>query len=323
MTFKSKRGFSNLFGRRQRKIKGKLDQGRSWDNLLSDTEDNERYDITRMSRRSSASERHLNTDGSSEEQLRRVFNELEKEGICASSFKNNFLEAKENSESNGTGKTKEQSGRTLKSDGSSGRELQLILEKLLIQENKRKAVIVQEDATREKKLGNSYNSRTPPLEPISRFSNSPCSLRSQDENAAPHVQNSKFRFVMEDPNEQTKLYLTSRKARRGGKKKKKKRSASNQNRNILVDCDLSGLEVRQNSDVSMSSCSIDTVLDDSSSSRPPYRENQFLAISCKPFQIADDLKNTLVDTYGVASQWVMGKCVSSMDYDEELENLKI
>jgi hypothetical protein len=339
MTFQPKRRFHQIFNRNQKKRKNPLDSCSSKANLLPSnaSNDHDGYDSRKL-RRSAANKRHLNTDGSSCDQLRELCQKLPKESITRTPLNLSLSEGKENEEKPTNEKVESATGssKTLKSDGSSGRELQRILEKLMLEENKNKKIeLLPENGMQEKKLN--YETRTPPLQAsrVSSNTRSPSSpkksqLIEEKEPSTPNSQN-KFRFEMVDANEQSRLYLNSRKH----KKKKKRRSRGNQqtiqrNQNLLKNCNLmTGMEFRSHSIASMSSCSIDSALDDRVRRRhvpppPPPRtkprrgnDDSFEALSCKASEMADGFKTVFVGTYGFASSW-LGNCIS-LHTDEDVD----
>lgn len=300
----------------------RLDQSSSKENLRrNETNDNGPYESRKLVR-SSNSMKHLRTDGSSFDQINQICRKLYKESSCdgaSISPPKNELRGNEGSDVQRVPESK----RTLNSDGSSGRELQSILEKLILQENRQKdfGILPQDDCMFQKKLCNNYDIRTPPLqESRVSYNSSPCAKKprsQQDEPVMPSSQ-TQFRFEMiMDPNEQAKLFI---KSRRNHKKKRKKRTSqptSEQQRSLLLDT-MSELEVKSQSDVSVSSCSIDSVLEDfTHANRSPMRScpsstqnkgyNHFENYSCRASQLADDVRAALINSYGLASNWV-GSC---------------
>lgn len=341
---KQKRRFSIFFNKRKHTQKqrnymslnssSRLDQSSSKENLRRNENDDTGPHEFRNFVRSSNSMKHLQTDGSSFDQLNQICRELYKESNCdGASISSTKIELRGN-ECSGVQCVPE-SKRTLNSDGSSGRELQSILEKLILQENKQKKLeILPQDCMFQKKLCNNYEMRTPPLqESRVSYNSSPCAkkLRSQQNEPATPSSQTKFRFEMViDPNEQAKLFI---KSRRNKKKKRRKRTGQPTNqhqRSLLLDT-MSELEVKSQSDVSVSSCSIDSVLEDrvraktslvrshpSSSQNKGY--NRFENYSCRASQLADDVRAAFVNSYGLASNWV-GSCFPISNQDSTNEHL--
>lgn len=349
MTFQrqpKRRRFGQLFNRSEKKRKNKiLDQSSSKRSLLSSQNRSyECYDSSKV-RRSAESKRHLNGDGSSFDQLNELCKKLPKEEpITTTRF--TALFGKESEDNSIQGKTDSitESQRTLKSNGSSGKELQMILEKLMLEENKHKQIkILPQNDMHQKKICN-HEITTPPLQasrvpsspkrssPSKTISSTNSSPKSNPSNlsmqpetpSSPNSQN-KFRFEMIDSNQQARLYQHGRKR----SKKKKKRNTQNTTKEsdrLLKNCDLmSGLEVKSNSDASMSSCSIDSILEDKArrrhlskpSSIASQNGNQFESLSCKASQLADQMKTTFIDSYDIASTW-FGHCITStVTTDEE------
>lgn len=322
MTFQPKRRFSHMFNRNQKIRKNRSNQHSSKENLLSNTlKKSERFDSWKL-KRSASHKRHLNTDGSSCDQLREICEKLPKEAIIKTPSNMACPKEKVNEENSTDGNVDSTAGsqQTLKSDGSSGKELQMILEKILLEENQNKLVeIFPQNGMQEKKIGNCYETRTPPLQSSrgssnSRSPGSPIKQPMQQQEALTPNSCNKFRFEMVDPNEQTRLYLSSRK--RSKKKKRRNKQQSNQRNNSLMQNGdrISGLEVKSNSVISMSSCSIDSALDDRAKRRyhhlappPPPRkpkrrnDDDFDVLSCKAFEFADEIKTALATWLGTCT----------------------
>lgn len=131
------------------------------------------------------------------------------------------------------------------------------------------------------------------------------------------------RFEMFDPNEQSKIYLQQR--QRQGKKPKRRlppvRPEHLRSRNVLKNCGLlPELQLSPGSTISMSSCSIDSILDNPERlekyrilsqpppSPPPRRRNSdhtdFIENTW-----TDDILKTIWETYGKVSRLI--GCVSS------------
>eukprot|EP00551_Chaetoceros_affinis_P006003 CAMPEP_0203666030 /NCGR_PEP_ID=MMETSP0090-20130426/3158_1 /ASSEMBLY_ACC=CAM_ASM_001088 /TAXON_ID=426623 /ORGANISM="Chaetoceros affinis, Strain CCMP159" /LENGTH=311 /DNA_ID=CAMNT_0050529809 /DNA_START=41 /DNA_END=973 /DNA_ORIENTATION=+ len=308
MTFQPKRRFGQmLFNRNQRKRKNRVpdqcssrDQFSSQANLLRGASKSEVYDSRKLTR-SSMSKKHLNTDGSSCDQLKELLRKIppELQVTNSPSTDEGFEEGREMEDNSSHGKT-------LKSDGSSGRELQLILEKLILEENRHMQLQIIPDSNemQQKKISN-YGTRTPPPQ-ATRLSNNSTSPSTpnrpllRQENPETPNSLSKFRFEMVDPNEQSKLFLKSRKNK--GKRKRRTRKESRRGRTMLNNCGIvPGLEVRGDSMMSMSSCSIDSALDERSDIpmppprlNPPQEYEVFPEnLSCNAFQLADDIRTTV------------------------------
>ena len=374
-----RRRFGQLFNRSQKKRKNRIliQTPSSEKNLLSNQHSTNYYD-SRILKRSIPGKRHLNTDGSSFDQLDELCKKLPKTVTKARS--NDKKEDNENKENSLSAKNDfpGESQRTLKSDGSSGRKLQLILEKLILEESKQNNVLILPQNNMHEKKISSYEIRTPPLETptgavsgnfitktptrspnesspnrrtpnrnsltkSSTFGNS--SIRSTSTRHTPNRNNvyddatqqevpttpnsqQKFRFEMEDSNEQAKLYLSLRKRK---KKQGNKQTANQGDVRMLQNCDLLSLEVKSDSIVSVSSCSIDSVLEGKGEKRrskskkspkrtpkrspkksymePQKEKNSGIEnVSCNASHLADELKAVFANSYGIASTW-LGSCV--------------
>ena len=326
MTFhRRKRRFPQLFNRnrswtnkRKPNHKGSMlmDQSSSKENLLSNPSQSGLSKSKKL-RRSSVSKRHLNTDGTSFNLLYELCKKLPNEAT-----NNEIPSNRKSSPNTKVHRMKNSSIKSIKSEGSSSRDLQNILERLMLEENKHKElkILPDMDNRQEKKFSSKEFTKIPPLHESSISCSSHDDLsdsnRNEEENIGEPAISSiaKFRFEMIDTNEQAKLYVNSRKKTSQLKKKiRRDRRMQRDNNNILI----SGLEVKQNSVVSVSSCSIDSILenhaDEISLHKNPVRrmdrnQHKFDMYSCRASTFTDDIKTAFSDTYGFASVW-FGSCI--------------
>lgn len=307
--------FSVLLNRVQNKRKNRRNHVRcsvSKENLDPRWQDerrkkSKRNESRKPDKRSSESKRHLNADGSSFLQLNEICNKvISARASCPFPYQ-------EKEESSFTKTSKPDcatvSQQTLKSEGSSGRQLQLILEKLMLEENKDKEIQILPQQNEMYKKEIQFGTPTLATSPTR---NTPIETPPQTEtHVAPNSQK-RFRFEMVDTNEQAKLYLRERKRKK--KKKPKKRLDRNRER-LMRNCDIPpGLELKSNSVISMSSCSIDSILEDDletqyrnkkSKNYSQSKENNFEGISCNASQVAYDIKNAFENS------WWFGNCFST------------
>lgn len=176
------------------------------------------------------------------------------------------IEDASESEAYGVVKVWKESKRSIFTDESSGAKLQSILEKLVEQDSK-------VDTTKSKDWINQVSTQVVGVESNENYVTS-MKLSKDDDDVIDTARTSfdelentnepSTRFEMFDPNEQSKLYLQQR--QRQGKKAKRRlpsRPERLRSRNVLKNCGLiPELQLSPGSTISMSSCSLDSVLDD-------------------------------------------------------------
>ena len=97
MTFQPKRRFSHMFNRNQKIRKNRIDQNASKENLLCNNAVNsERYDSSKNLQRSAFNKRHLNSDGSSCEELKELCKKLPRESIMTTPAKMSYTHVDSN-----------------------------------------------------------------------------------------------------------------------------------------------------------------------------------------------------------------------------------
>jgi hypothetical protein len=231
--------------------------------------------------------------------------------------------ASDSKESYGVISILKESKRSIFTDESSGGKLQGILEKLVEQDSTM-------DSTAPLKFQiNKVNAQVKGVQ--SNFISSAKASNEDVIDTAPtsfdeleHTNEPiRTRFEMYDPNEQSKIYLQQR--QRQGKKPKRRlppvRPENLRSRNVLKNCGLlPELQLSPGSTISMSSCSIDSILDNPERlekyrilsqpppSPPPRRRNsdhtEFIENTW-----ADDVLKTVWETYGKVSRLI--GCASS------------
>lgn len=278
-------------------------------------------------KRSSPSKRHLNTDGSSFDQLGKLCKKLPYENQHFTHQRGNSIDLESGKYVLNTNASQP----TLKSDGSSGRQLQIILEKLIDDDKitQRPDCMLEpkniENFMHGKQLNNlnyyvkadrkahDHNVNQNFVHNCESKTNDEVYVQSSDHDA------SKFRYEMSDPNAQAKLFLNTRKKKTTIQKKRSSRRGDKQNEMILNKYKslVPALEVQSTSMKSMSSCSIDSAIDSigeesmtsSHSARSQDEESHapnskyFESISCQASQLSEDFKTALVESYDVASRW--------------------
>mmetsp|Transcript_15223 Transcript_15223/g.28644 ORF Transcript_15223/g.28644 Transcript_15223/m.28644 type:complete len:357 (-) Transcript_15223:674-1744(-) len=176
-----------------------------------------------------------------------------------------------------------ESKRSIFTDESSGGKLQGILEKLVEQESNMNILPSKNRIHRlrthlpKAKSNEKYVTHTKASND-NLIDTAGTSFDEELENANPSTTTGAARFEMVDPNEQSKIYLQQR--QRQGKKAKRRlpsRPDDLRSRNVLKNCGLiPELQLSPGSTISMSSCSIDSVLDD------PERLEKFRLLSQPP-----------------------------------------
>lgn len=293
---------------------------------------------SRQLKRSALSQRHLNTDGSSFDKLRKICKMLPKQRHLHPHHQHSSM----NDISKTSTEAEESQQPTLKSDYSSGRELQIILEKLMDEEAFSKRPTNSDksnDYMHEKQLNALHfnpnlnaNVTSPNIVEKSYMQTE--SKRKEDDEETFSQASQKVRYEMMDPNEQARLFVKSRKKRKKSLHKKRQSSSSNMcNERTLKNYSTlaPALEVKRNSMTSMSSCSIDSALEDSShvdtvstTTTISHYENptrgsnskHFESISCQASQLSEDVKAALVDSYDIVSKWFA--CIN-LQVDDDLK----
>jgi len=335
MTCQSKRRLRQLFNRGKKKRRNKEDSQAQVHLLSSSTTTNAKFGARNV--RSTPSKRHLKSDGSSSAQLHALLEEVAASSTSSTVSKRRLANRMktiersprqttrvgENTIANDIPRTIIKDGkdskRSLQSDESSGRRLENILEKLV------QDVVI--DATPQKKQNSDYNCETPRLEAMQETPKRKAPLTPSSANYTSlgdlikkDTPSPRHRFEMDDHDQQSKIYLQSRKHR--GKKTKNQPTAAaaatiERSRVMMKNCGMvKQLEVSPGSaTISISSCSMDSLLDDPDRlekyrllnlpppSPPPRRNLNKASLKKASFESswADDIKKSLVESYGKAT----------------------
>lgn len=213
-----------------------------------------------------------------------------------------------------------ESKRSIYTDESSGGQLQGILEKLMEQDDvKNYETIVSPSKIME---GNTRIQNKTSKESGSKYVKSTKVSFGRIDTAGTSMEDiedlnpSKTRFEMSDPNEQSKIYLLKRQ-RQGKKPRRRLPSNSSQNngsRYMLKNCGvIPELQLSPGSTISMSSCSLDSVLDDPDRlekyrllnqpppSPPPRRNSENTDFIEKPW--TEHVLKAVWETYGKVSKF--------------------
>eukprot|EP00979_Chaetoceros_neogracilis_P018393 scaffold10583_cov290-Chaetoceros_neogracile.AAC.12 len=346
MTFGPKRRMRNIFKRRrQRKNRSEAEENL----LLSGSE----FDKKKV--RSTPSKRHLNSDGSSGPHLQALLQSISapeaalslsipvrknRRKIYKSKMTPNEIETKSD-EHTTIGPTStsianrnhnkdsivavRDSRQSLNTNDSSGRQLQNILEKL----------VVDDEVSRT----NGSTPKPPRVKQVSRNKEfnliSPSKLEDIQEKPSQNKQAANDPFGAHDPysndfclgtpsrgaryemdaNEQSKIFLRQRK--KLGKRSKRRETpitAFERSRDMFKNCGMMipALAVSPGSTVSMSSCSLDSILDDperlekykllNQPPPPPPPKRIFEDSNLVDRKWTDGIKNTMTEAYGKASR---------------------
>ena len=337
MPLRSKRRIGNLFGRRQRRQrKTKSDvEGMS---LISEMSNFDQREV-----RSIPHKRHLSSDGSSGPRLQAILEE-----VAASSAEPSILikrngrygyKRKENSDEKGTATSTipvdresnqepilvaaRDSRRSLDTDDSSGRHLQNILETLVNKEEIQTTKGLVKTLQRTNRNEESKCDKPPKMEAILETPTKKTCLADKSFSTNYSSPPTRARYEIDDPNQHSKTYLQQRK-KQGKTSRQRKTSNANiyLSRDLLKNCGIiPELELSPGSTISMSSCSLDSVLDDPERldkykllnqppPPPPRRNREQNAFEERKW--TDSIKSTVIEVYGKASR-LLG-CVSPQTY---------
>lgn len=275
------RRMGRIFQRKLRMKKIKNAQAESSRHLLPATQETTGFD--RGNIRSSLSTKHLKTDGSSADQLNTLLETVslkQQEKKSAENMTRSLVTRSQRGhhsiqsrkESNGRDSAKKSDGnthfkdsrRSLTSDESSGRRLESILVKIVKQENI--AGVSADDCMQKARNRSTDHKKGVIMHEYSKLSQqsqytplSGISIEKGNKRALSSYSPSKPRYDMES-NENARLYLNSRKLKSG---KKKKSGIDGRTKDILKNCGITQeLTLVPGSDRSMSTCSMDSVLED-------------------------------------------------------------
>ena len=342
MPLRSKRRIGNLFGRRQRRQrKNRSDfEGSS---LLSEMSTFDQREV-----RSIPTKRHLSSDGSSGPSLQAILEKVAassaepsifikrirnygcgKDKLTASKRKKDCDEKETatftipvDRNSNEEEPLVAASRRSIDTDDSSGRHLQNILETLVdkedIQTTKGFVTLQRTNRNEESKCEQPSKMEAIleiPTKEKCLADNSFCAnflLKGESLQLSPR----RARYEIDDPNQHSKIYLQQRKKQ--GKNSRKSNAEMIFSRDLLKNCGIiPELELSSGSTISMSSCSLDSVLDDperldkykllNQPPPPPPRRNRKQNAFVER-KWTDDIKSTVIQAYGKASR-LLG-CVS-------------